>query len=156
MGTLVTPRRIDLIGQCFRMGIFQEYIYSGNKMMVLSLFSPAGQGCWGGGTYCAPARRDLGKAPPRWAEEELGKSDSALVRWGWFVFVFTGFLVCTGCGAGEGAELCLDGPHPAADAAQLPHSLGVDKHAVCLIGGGGIHQCLKCDPAGCSLCKYML
>lgn len=63
--------------------------------------------------------------------------------------MLTGFLVCTGCGSGEGAELCLDGPHPAASAAQHPCRPGMDKHALCLMGGvgGGIHQRLKMRPS---------
>lgn len=62
--------------------------------------------------------------------------------------MLTGFLVCTGCGSGEGAELCLDGPHPAASAAQHPADLAWISTLFALwVGWGGIHQRLKMRPS---------
>lgn len=89
------------------------------------------------------------------AEEELGKSDSALTRWGWFVVA--GFHLGTECGLA--LEQSNVGWWPTQNQSWIGWpSVPTDPvwiSTVCLMEEKYI-SALKCDPPGYSLCKYML
>lgn len=135
-------RQIGLIGQCFRMGIFQKYIYSGKKKIVPNLPGPVGWGRWRGTQLCLCKTRP-GKSPSVTGRAGAGKVQPSpgelglvcvnqfpcLQRvWGWW-----------------GRRALPQWSPPAADATSNPTDLAWISTLFAL--WGGIPQCLKMWPS---------